>query len=266
MLAGGHLQGRLSAQPFSALLVKFRHRGGSIRQFHEGAYAVAFERVALRGPNVRDVDQRVLVAPLRVTDRVELAVVTVRTRLRPGVADLVFVEQRRQLAAETTPVRAELFDSQRLGDARTEPEVHLSRGRARQRLQRVGVEAELQHVTRFALDPRQLGVHRFVRAVAVRVVDAHQEVGDASDAVVDEWHLVDDVVTLVHRIADARDPLQERLVGIATRHLIHASTSVLQFLQAVALVLRALLDEEIGQGPERTRFDDQGPRVGTVSQ
>ena len=266
MLARRDLQYRLSAQPLSALLVQFRHRGSSMRQFHERAYAVTLEGVALRGPDVGDVDERVLVAPLRVTDRIELAVVTVRTGFGRGVADLVLVEQRRQLVTEATPVGAELFDAQRLGDARTEPEVHLTRGRPRQRLQRVGVEAELQHVSRLAFDARQLGVHRLVGAVAVRVIDADQEVGDASDAVVDEWHLVDDVVTVVHRIADARGPLRERLVGIATRHLIDASTGVLEFLQAVALVLRALLDEEIGQGTERSRFDDERPRVGTVAQ
>ncbi len=63
----------------------------------------------------------------------------------------------------------------------------------------------------------------------------------------DEGHLVDDVVTVLHRVADPFDPPQERLVGISSRHLVDASPIVFEFLQAVALVLRTLLDEEVGQ-------------------
>jgi len=32
----------------------------------------------------------------------------------------------------------------------------------------------------------------------------------------DEGHLVDDVVTVLHRVADPFDPPQERLVGISS--------------------------------------------------
>ncbi len=60
----------------------------------------------------------------------------------------------------------------------------------------------------------ELRVDRFVgERVTVGVVDASQEVGDAADAVVHEWHLEHDVVAFGEHVADPVDPLLERLAG-----------------------------------------------------
>ena len=101
-------------------------------------------------------------------------------RLRSRVGDLVFVQQGGELSPEASPVRSELLDPKRLEDSRSQPEVHVTWGMPRERLEGVGVEAQLQHVSRFALDPGQLRVNRLVRAVPLDgIVDSNQEVGDA---------------------------------------------------------------------------------------
>ena len=145
--------------------------------------------------------------------------------------------------------------------------MHLTRRATGQRFQGVGVEAQLQDVSRLALDPRELRVDRFIRAVPLDgVIDSNQEIGDAPNTFVNEGHLIDDVMALVHGITNAGRPLQKRLIGIASRHLIDASPVVFEFLQAVAFVLRTFFDEEIGQRSHRSWLDDQHPGVGSISE
>ena len=70
-----------------------------------------------------------------------------------------------------------------------------------QRLDGVGVEAELQHVAGLRIRAGQLGVDRLVPAEAgTGILDPDEEVGDAPHPVVEERHLVDDVVTGRHRV------------------------------------------------------------------
>ena len=82
------------------------------------------------------------------------------------------------------------------------------------RLDRLGVEAQLQHVAGLGLLAGELGVDRLVgERAGVGVVDTAQEVGDAADAVVHERHLEHDVVALGEHVADPVDPVLERLVA-----------------------------------------------------
>ena len=247
--------------------MQFGDGRGPSRQFDDRANAVTLQRVTIGCADVGHVDEGVLDPPLRVAHRIELAVVAVRARFGPRVADLVFVQQGGELATEPSPVRAELLDAKGLADPGAEPQVHLARDAARQGFEGVRVEAQLEHVSRLALDARQLRVNRLVYAVAlVAVVHADQEVRDAANAVVHQRHLVDDVVPVRHRVADSRHPLQEGLVGVASRDLVDTSTSVLEFLQTVALVLGTLFDKQIGQRSQGPWFDDQRPRVGAITQ
>ena len=118
-----------------------------------------------------------------------------------------------------------------------------------------------------AFGPRQLGVDRLVRGVAgLRVVDAVQEVGDTSDPFVREGHLVDDVVAALHRVANASYPLLERLIRVASGHLVDRAALVLQLLKAVALVrLRPSRPAARRANPWAVRATCEDARVGLIS-
>jgi hypothetical protein len=90
--------------------------------------------------------------------------------------------------------------------------VHLCRQRAGERLDRLGVEAQLQNVTGLGLRTSQLGVDRFVAHLPGLLVNyPEHEVGHAADPVVGEGQLVDHVVALGERVTDAVHPLGEAL-------------------------------------------------------
>src|ERR1039458_3924137 len=145
--------------------------------------------------------------------------------------------------------------------------MHLTWDAAGQYLEGVGVETELEYVPRFALDASQLRVDRFIRAVALGVVvNSDQKVRDAANTLVDEGHLVDDVVTAFQGVTDPGHPLQERLVGISSRYLVDASPGIFEFLQAVAFVLATFFDQQISQRTKRSGCDDQRSRVSSISQ
>ena len=78
---------------------------------------------------------------------------------------------------------------------------------------RLGVEAQLQHVAGLGLVAGELGVDRLVDEGAVGQIDPLEEVGDPPHAVVHERHLEDDVVTLGEHVTDPGDPRGERLVA-----------------------------------------------------
>ena len=71
---------------------------------------------------------------------------------------------------------------------------------------RLGVEAQLQHVAGLGGVAGQLGVDRLVDERAVGQIDPLEEVGDPADAVVHERHLEDDVVTRRQHVTDPADP------------------------------------------------------------
>jgi hypothetical protein len=161
-------------------------------------------------------------------------------------------QQRVELAAQSVPVRANLLGVQRLEPARAEPQVHLLRCDAGGRLDGIGVEAELQHVTGFRLRTRELGVDRLVGdRPGPGVLDAQEEVGDPPDAVVHERQLVDHVVACDEHPAQAVDPRCERLPLGASRYLEHRPPAAAVLLEAVLLVPEPLLHQELGERTER---------------
>ncbi len=119
----------------------------------------------------------------------------------------VEVQDQLQPGAQPAPVAAHVLHAQRLqvvDRAGPQPQVHAARSLPRRRLQRVGVETQLQHVAGLGLLARELGVDRLDPRHAVLVDDPDEEVRNASDAVVHQGHLVQHVPVVVgQRVADA---------------------------------------------------------------
>src|SRR5687767_8921967 len=98
--------------------------------------------------------------------------------------------------------------------------MHPLRRIAGERLNGIGIEAELQYVPWLGLDASQLGVNWFMRNCAsLHVLHPNDEVGDAADAVVNERHLVENVVVQLERIADPSNPVGKQFVLTPLRHL-----------------------------------------------
>jgi hypothetical protein len=263
----GHLQRGLSGQTVQVVVVDVGDRRTPVGQFDDRAHAGALEGLALGNTNVGHVDERIAVAPFALAATGELADLAVGARFRfRGDRGLLLVQEHRQLPTQTAPVGAELFDLERLLLARPEPEVHPPRCGAAEGRYRLGVEAQLQHVSRFGLRTRQLGVDRLVGGEPLFGLDANEEVGDAPDAVVHEGHLVDDVVAPVQHAAHASDPLHEGLVGIATGYLVDGAPGVLQIGETGPLVGRPLLDEQLRQRAQGGRLHREQSGIGLVAQ
>ncbi len=136
---------------------------------------------------------------------------------------------------------------------------------------RLGVEAQLQHVTRLGLLAGEFRVDRFVaeRArlpIAATVVDPAQEVGDATDALVHERHLEHHVVTLRQHVADPIDPLLERLAVHTLGHLEDRQPLGPIAVEHRLLVLETLVEEHLGHLAERAVLDRAGTGLHLVLQ
>jgi len=135
--------------------------GGALRELGQGRDVGRQQGLPLRCAKSRDVDQRVLGAPLRVAhvgERAEAAVLA-----RHGGGDHLVrrvVQHRRELPSQPAPVRAEVVHREGLHRPRAQPQVHLRRAGRGDRLDGLGVEAQLQDVARLGLRPGQLRVHR----------------------------------------------------------------------------------------------------------
>ena len=268
------LEPRLGDQPLESLRADRRYLDGTFRrasqasQTGQGGDGRLLQIEHVGRPDAGDVDERVLVAPLRVADGDELAELAMRAGHRLGVLHgCVVVQQLAQVAAQPVPVGMELPRDERLDTPRPEPEVHaFGRGTGRG-AQGVGVEAELEHVPGLGLGAGELGIERLVGARALgRVVDLHQEVGDAPHAVVHEGHLVDDVVPVVPRGAHPGDPLVEALARLPWRHLVDAASLGAVMRQTLGLVLGPLVGEEPGEAPEPGELGRQEARIEAVPQ
>ena len=113
-------------------------------------------------------------------------------------------------------------------------------------LQRVSVEAQLEHMARLGLRSGELGVVGLVVRVAVgRCRDPYQEVGDASHAVMHHRELIDDVPAVSHRVADSSYPAIEGLVLTTIRCPIDAEPLVLELGQTCNLVVEALAHQQL---------------------
>ncbi len=97
----------------------------------------------------------------------------------------------------------------------------------------------------------QAGQLRVVRFVDRMVVDwfrhPDQKVGDTTQAVMDHRELVDNIPAVLHRIADAADPLGEGLVALTHRGPEDAQAAGLELGQAGLLVGHALLHQQLGE-------------------
>ncbi len=234
--------------------------------------AVLLEREAIGGADTGDVHERVGGAPLGVAHQLELAELAVIARLGPGVgvAGSVTVDQQRgQLAAQASPVRQHVGDPDRLGATRPELDAHPVGHPAGAGLDRLGVETQLQHVTRLGFLAGELGVDRLVgERAGVGVVDPAQEVGDAPDALVHERHLEHDVVAVGQHVADPVDPLLERLVGgpIPFGHLEHREPLGAIPVEDGGLVFEPLGQQHLRHLAERARLDGARARLDLVLQ
>ncbi len=115
--------------------------------------------------------------------------------------------------------------------------MHRSRHLTREIEDGVSVKAQLEDMARFALGPRQLRVDWLVqRKTLLVIIRSNEKVGNPSNALVHEGHLVNDVVATIHRVANSSHPLLERLVRVTPRYLIDRASLILQICQAVTFV------------------------------
>ena len=223
--------------------------GGALRELGQGHDVVRQQGVPLRRPESRDVDQRVLGAPLCVADVGEGAEAAVLARHGESGHLVGRVGQhRRQLPPQASPVGPEVVHRQGLHDPRAEPQMHPRRAGPGGRRDGLGVEAQLQDVAGLGRRAGQLGVHRLPADLAVVDVGAHQEVGDAADAVVLQRHLVEHVGVAVEHRAYPGNPLAERLPGLLARDAQHPPALGLVLGQARRLVLESLVGQQPGEG------------------
>ena len=136
----------------------------------------------------------------------------------------------------------------------------------------LGVEAELEDVSGLRLDASQLGVDGLVGATPppplarIDAIDPHQEVRDPTHAVVDEGHLGDHVVPVVPRAAHPGDPVIEALTRRPARDLVDAAPLGPVVLEALGLVLGALVGEQPGEAPEVRELGLEEARIGALAQ
>ena len=129
------------------------------------------------------------------------------------------------------------------------------------RLDRLGVEAQLQDVAGLGLLAGELGVDRLVGGRArLGVVDPTQEVGDTPDALVHERHLEDHVVPVGQHVADPVDPLLERLAVHTLGHLEDRQTLGAVAIEHRPLVFETLVEQHLGHLTERAVLDRRACR------
>ena len=174
------------------------------------------ERRSLGGSDAGDVHQRIGCPPLALADGSELTEVAVVAGLGDRGGGRSRLERPHQLAPDAPPVRLDLGQPDVFGPPRSEFETDVLAAYPGERFEGVGVEAQLEYVSRFCFLSGQLGVDRLIVGghLAGRF-DADDEIGHAANSVVDHRELVDHVPTVSDRIADPLDPRLERLA----RHL-----------------------------------------------
>ena len=269
MLAGGDLELGLADEPVAAAFVEPVDRAVELGEAAIVPTSARLQREPVGRAYAGDVDERV---GLRATGPRTPS----RTRrtgsgrtAREGVVDRRRVDQRGQLLAQAAPVREHVGHAERLDLAGTECDADVRRPGTGERVERLGVEAQLQHMARLGLVAGELGVDRLVgHRTGVGIDGAHEEVGDAADPVVDERHLEHDVVTVGHRVADPRDPRLERLAALLVlrRHLEHRLALGPVAVEHGRLVVHPLLQQQRRHLAERAALDHQRPRVDLVLQ
>jgi hypothetical protein len=143
---------------------------------------------------VRHEDERVVVSPLLLAHRLELAEVAMRTWLRASVGNWAGRKCGVELPPKPAPVCVDASQAHRLPSPRAEGHMDIDGPVTGLFLDGVGVEAELENVPRLRFVACKLRVNWFVRRGASAVVNAFEEVGDTAHAVVDERHLKHEIV------------------------------------------------------------------------
>jgi hypothetical protein len=224
-----------------------------VGELTNGGNPVAFEKCPLDSSGPGHEHQRVCSAPLRFAERIELTELTVVAWLGTGrsVRGLP-IEESGELGPKTVPVRPDVGGPDRLELSGTEPNMEVGRCIAGESLDCVGIEAQLQNVSRLRCGAGELGIDR-LPVIDARLGVGHpdQEVGDAAHALVHEGHLVDDVDVGGEQVPHSVDPRLERLASFSIGNVEHGHTHRSELRQTVSLVGVALVDEKLGERSER---------------
>ena len=194
-------------------------------------------------PDARHQPQVVLALPALVAHRAELAQRAVVDAV--GLGLLGAREGGEEPGADTPVVGGEVGRAQRAPLADTQQHVHRGRHVPLDGRDRLGVEAELQHVGRL-LGAGQLGVQRLVAPFTQRgpLRDPLQEVGAAPPVTRHERRLVDDLGPGPHGL-DRRPCRALEVPPVGADDVDHLPPGGSQSAQVVGLVLLPLAAEEL---------------------
>ena len=160
-VAGLHLESGLTHERLATGGVDAGHLTIEFGQRGDRRHAILLEREAIGGANSGHVNERVGCAPGGLAHQLELAELAVIARLGTGVGLDALGQELGELAAQATPVRQHIGDADSLGPTRPQLDVHPLGQHAGARRDRLGVEAQLQHVTGLGLPAGELRVDRF---------------------------------------------------------------------------------------------------------
>ena len=160
------------------------------RELGERRDSAGAQLLVLRPPQAGHLREVVALRPHPLAGGLEVTEPAEGDRVRLGLA--VLRRERDEAAPEPPVVGAEVLGPKLLALSRAQLDVHVRRSTALDPGELLGVEAELEHVSRLRM-PRELRVDGLVRPVGL----ALEEVGDPAPAVgVEEDALVDDVYAL----------------------------------------------------------------------
>lgn len=114
---------------------------------------------------------------------------------------------------------------------------------------RLGVEAELEHVSRLRLGTSELGVDRLVAAGPL-ALDLDDEVGDPPHTLVDERELVEHIVALAQQARAALGPCSEGLPIDLRRHFDDREAVNSVLLETGLFVDETLVDQQLSERAE----------------
>ena len=244
--AGAYLQHCLGGETCQPLGPQIRHTVSPFGQTGQARHSGVHEPSCLGRSDAGDKLQRIGLPPVRGTHVGKVAVGAVVALDRCGRDSGTDRLQRNgQLLTQPSPIRAYIGETDRFDPARPQPDVHALRRDAELSLDRLGIEAQLQDMSRLGLRASQLGVDGFVGELAVGQVDTQQEVGDATHSLVYERHLVHDVVPAGEYIRRPFDEGRERLgLSVPCGDGIHVARCHLVRGEAFLLVFQALGHEQ----------------------
>ena len=266
-VACGDLERRLRAESFQPLGAHVGHRLRALGQSRHRGDIGRFERRTVELADPGDVDQRVLLSPRRFTARRELTEHAVVARLRsrfdlgPCRHDIL------ELMPQARPIRARRLEPDRLRHAGTQRHPEVAWDLAGRRPQRFGVEAQLKHMAGLRLSAGELRINGVPPDGAGGGFDSSlEEVGDPTDAVMDERHLKKDIDIGAQFPDNPRGPVSEGLAGLLVIDTVNRQTRVDVAGLDRGLVLEPLVHEERCERPDRKRRTTSNPCLDLVLQ